>query len=246
VALGGSCDNDSWCASGSCVGWTCIQPASKHNWEPCAFDQECIGGLCYSGACRCTSHLDCHLDPLFSTSGYCNMGPWEPGNAEGQCHAPRQPVGFPCEDDLWCETGLCGGGVCVAPDSKSNWEPCSMNEECKGGGECWGGVCRCTSHADCQTDPAYGANSFCNMGAWLLTNEEGRCGAPKKPSNVGAYCEDAQWCESGLCSYSGEYLHSVCFTYQNLPHGAECDVNEQCGPGLFCTYWFLQGYKCGN
>ncbi|MFO0745302.1 MAG: hypothetical protein U1F43_06430 [Myxococcota bacterium] len=239
---GEACADAAECAGDGCtnvgpLAGTCYTPHSKHNWQECTTGDECDNSQqCFlhgfSKLCHCERHDQC-------PGGFCDLGGWNAFTTDGKC-GDKQPAGAYCEDDVWCQAGLvCSEQKCVAPASKHNWESCTSDAECIGG-ECWtDGRCRCTSHADCTSD--LGANSYCDMGSWLPTNEEGRCHAPKQPSNVAAYCEDGSWCQSGLCTYSGRQVKNICYTPLSLPAGATCDINEHCASGV-CDP--LQGYKC--
>ncbi len=274
------CDATSECAAGLVCGTSgkCVTPATRHNWEECEADEQCISGECWGWVCRCTSHGDCHAD--LGADSYCDMGPWLAGNEEGKCHSPKQPsnVAAYCEDGGWCESGLCtfsgrqnknicytvlalpegstcdihehcASGICdpgqgykcaPMPSSKGNWQACTASNQCIGG-ECWNGLCRCTSHSDCHAE--HGSNSYCDMGSWTVDNQEGRCHTPKVTSNTSSWCEDDGWCQSNMCVYSGKLVHNTCATYQNLPNDSPCDVHQQCASGN-CVYWFLSGYYC--
>jgi hypothetical protein len=107
VGMGDFCESDAWCASGACApNMQCYARHVRHNWEPCMWGDECISGACYAGQCRCNDHGDCQADPNFS-AGYCDMGPWAPGNGEGKCYDHKSGWDAYCEDGNWCQSGNC-------------------------------------------------------------------------------------------------------------------------------------------
>ncbi|PKN55525.1 MAG: hypothetical protein CVU56_20810, partial [Deltaproteobacteria bacterium HGW-Deltaproteobacteria-14] len=182
--------------------------------------------------------------------------------------------GWPCVEGAECKGGACDG-YCYTPGSKANWEYCRLTEECADSAQCWeaGDGRRCHCEWDWQCPGGY-----CdNIGAWGFNSGNGRCGSKVGlgggcekdagcqsglrcfdgtcstlvANNVGANCADSSWCQSpGGCYYSGKLVHNTCATALNLAHGAGCDVDIQCGPGLSCVWWFdviggKVGYYCG-
>lgn len=221
---GGACTN-----VGNLAG-VCYTPDSKQNWQACLTGEACVADQqCFLHGFEKLCH--CELDHQ-CPGGFCNQGPWTAFTDDGRCGTPRA-AGAYCENANWCQAGLaCANNVCVAPASKHNWEACSADVECMGG-KCFGGECRCESHAQCAADSAFGPNSYCNLGTWLdvAGNTEGQCQAPKRPSNVQAECEDGAWCASGLCGYSGRLVKNICYAPLSQPEGAICDLHEHCASG---------------
>jgi hypothetical protein len=239
-ALGQSCAATSECQGGlTCAGGLCIAPASKVNQQLCTDTAECINGVCWGtptwpARCLCTDNNGC------TGGSVCKLGDWGITPESGFCIAPRG-VGQGCWATSECAGGLaCQGGVCVQPASKHNWQGCTSNSECIQG-ECWGGVCRCSSHSHCTNDPAFGGDSYCDMGTWFLGNQEGRCYAGKKASNVAERCEDGAWCQSGLCTYSLPLAFSTCYTHAGWPASTPCHVDQQCASN-WCN--LFTGYRC--
>jgi hypothetical protein len=215
---GAYCEDGEWCQSGNCSGKKCYTKNSKSNWQECVANDECRGGSCYSGRCRCSEHGQCHGDPAFGGNSYCDTGIWLPTNEEGRCHTKRGNSDF-CEDPVWCASGNCHANKCWAPASKSNWESCVVTEECRQG-QCWDFRCRCASHEQCSADPAFGWNTYCDLGPWLATNQEGKCGLSKR--NDGEYCEDGNWCWSGNC------MKNTCYTPLSRSNWDWCLVDGEC------------------
>ncbi|MEY3014045.1 MAG: hypothetical protein RIT45_2780 [Pseudomonadota bacterium] len=87
------------------------------------------------------------------------------------------------------------------------------------------------------------------LGLVPFTHHVGGLYLPRAPPNdegssgTATYCEDGDWCQSGLCAYSGKHLKNVCYSANNWPYDHGCDVDQECANGK-CVYGFLSGYYC--
>ena len=243
---GVGCVQPGQCKSGNC-GYRpgngqkiCYTPGTRLLGEECVDALECKEGECWGtlfwpAHCLCTTNAQCEASSAAPAGSICKLGSWGVTPESGLC-VPKLGNGDACTATSECQDGAqCSGGVCIWPASTHNWESCSSNAECITG-ECWGGVCRCVSNADCVQDR--GAGWYCDMGDWSSTNQEGRCHNEKYPSDTGAWCEDGNWCESGMCAYSTNLVHSTCYTYAGFGWGHWCDVDQQCASGV-CQYWWF-------
>lgn len=219
----------------------------------CAVGQ-CWGTVGWPSQCLCTSDADCVNSARPTT--YCKLGSWGVTPESGFC-LPKQGAGGACEGSNQCADGLtCAAGVCVAANTRNNWETCTVTAECRSGQQCFAGRCRCIGHDQCQAQ--MGTDSFCDTTpGWLPSNNFGMCHAPRGASNANQGCHDGGWCQSGLCAETPDpFKGPVCYTHLNLPHDAACEVHEQCGNHtdgrkLWCVWWPFgpagrgAGYYCG-
>src|SRR6185503_2243192 len=104
--LGASCDSNTDCLSGQCVGTTCR--LDRH--APCSDDVQCATNLCKESGCsQCNTGMDCR-------SGECS---------NGVCKgAILQPCGSPlsCADMKACS----GNGFCLLQNDSN----CTNDLEC--------------------------------------------------------------------------------------------------------------------
>jgi hypothetical protein len=222
---GAYCEDGQWCQSGNCQNNRCYTPRSKHNWEGCNSNEECNGGLCWNGQCRCWQHDQCTNDPAFGPNSFCNLGDWLPWNDEGRCYAPKRGDGEWCEDGNWCASGACAGNQCYTRWSRNMGEGCIAGDQCTTG-NCKNGICGCSTHEQC------GEGNFCNYGT---------CEA-KRVSNDHQKCDDGDWCESGLCGWSPKWLYNMCYSYSDFGPGHWCDMDQNCRSGR-CT-WKVFVWTC--
>ena len=220
---GQQCDATSECTGGlSCSGGICIAAASRHNFESCQVDAECVSGQCWTGQCRCVTQNDCTVDR--GANSYCDEGIWLAGNHEGECHDKWPDAGAPyCESGAWCQSGRCdwsprqGRNICWSPVPQPYGATCDLN-------------------GHCASNSCNGSNT-CNPVAYSI------------PNNVRSYCEDNAWCQAGgSCLYSLAASKKVCVAPATRNWGDACDVDMQCGadPNLGCKYWPIGGAGVGR
>ena len=240
------CVQPGQCKSGNC-GYrpgngqkVCYTPGTRLLGEECVDVLECKEGECWGtlfwpAHCLCTTNAQCAASSNAPAGSICKLGSWGVTAEAGLC-VPKLGAGEACTATSECQDGAqCSGGVCIWPASTYNWESCSSDAECLHG-KCYSGVCRCVSNADCSQE--FGSSWYCDMGDWLPTNQEGKCHNEKYPSDTGAWCEDGNWCVSGMCAYSTNLVHSTCYSYAGFGWGHWCDVDQQCASGV-CQYWWF-------
>jgi hypothetical protein len=229
------CLQDGECQSGRCgdrpgvIEKHCFTPHTRYINDECYDADHCAVGTCFGNVfspsrCLCVENGQCGASPGLG-GDVCQLGDWAVG-LNGWCVPPRTD-GQGCRATSECAAGLqCSNGLCVQPEVKHNWEACSADAQCKDGSLCYGGQCRCWTHEQCQVDSSFGPGSYCDMGTWLLGNNEGQC-HPKVGEN--AYCEDDVWCTDGLkCS------NNRCIRVGSKHNWEACTSSDQCMAGSVC------------
>jgi hypothetical protein len=149
----------------------------------------------------------------------------------------------------------------TGPDKSSNGITCGGDGACISN-RCWAGTCRnCCTEADSGGIGCYGyvcrygdngepfsGNNICASGLCC----EGYCKAPGD-SHMNHPCSEGWHCLSGSRAYSGKHVRNVCFSYENLPIGGGCDVDQECASGN-CDFFLFgcaipyrpPGYWCAD
>lgn len=241
---GNVCGIDADCSSDACNFGLCVAPGSLDPPTPCTTNNACSTGVCNLGLC---SNGGLPVGTPCSTDGACSSGSCSgvctAACSNGLCETGEKcgdvDSGLECTSDCGlcrdgeiciadddCQSGLCGGGFCLAT-GLPNGSVCVDSGQCDSG-LCNGGICLpqgsvpdggvCTSNDACQS-------GICNAGLCLGS-----------PLGAGAVCTTDLACVSGDCNG---------FCVQRCGDG-RCDGTEICGgsnSGLECN---SDCGKCGN
>lgn len=141
IELGGSCDNDQSCRSGSCVDGVCCADACSHPCATCGSTGQCdrmpaADEVCQAAACPpATPCLDYAPTSTCAELGRC-----------AACEPVTARRGAPCAAGRECD----GQGACTL---LANGEPCAAPNQCSSG-DCVEGTCarRVRTCADLAND----------------------------------------------------------------------------------------------
>ena len=138
---------------------------------------------------------------------------------------PKKKNGEFCGANVWCESGICGLGQCVAKLPTLN-QPC-LDLACGEGLGCQSGVCKLLPKAGEQCAESEQGPFLCREG---LACYSGICSKVKQAE--GSICSDFEYrCGEGLgCSFQPE--QSVCIRLRN--ENESCTNYRECNKGLYC------------
>lgn len=111
-----------------------------------------------------------------------------------------------CRVDASCCSGICSymgeytlSTTCI--EARQPGESCSRDNWCASG-FCVNGVCAVGACLEVEADCTFDAQRCCypSFCSWRGAYVPGYC-TPPQPA--GAYCRDASWCASGMCSNDG-------------------------------------------
>jgi len=180
-------------------------------------DPECeaTGSAC-SGAGACCSHIctgnadnDGYCIEPVEDNQYCGADSWcQSGRCVESTCIPEAcwESGKECVVSASCCSGICSytgpymvDSTCI--EARQLGEACSRDNWCASG-FCVNGMCAVGACLEVGSDCSWDANrccypSFCN---WNGGYAPGYCTAPQR---AGAYCNEATWCASGMCTSDG-------------------------------------------
>jgi hypothetical protein len=238
-ATGVACQDDGDCASLVCLNGFCADPCTDTN--QCGQDQVCSPSTTVdkdgqSGSfeicetlpeIQCTSSDDCTsglrvcgqlVDNMGATEAYCTFP-----NAGGD------QLGTTCTDSADCRENICFGDVFVYPNSTDPVAPectvvCDEDDDCAASQLCttWGDLNYCNTACSDNGDCA-GNGRVCTIQGDALADEVDQiCVEPWGSGELGALCDEASDCETGLC------LNTYSYT------GVSCTDDGQCGNDESC------------
>jgi hypothetical protein len=181
----------------------CPKPRKVCNGHCCATGEHCVNGRCRAVQ---QQQPEPQPQPTPTPEATCTDGAQNGNETDVDCGGPTCPKcaeGKRCSVATDCATGVCSGGVCVAPPptcsddlcgAQHNCPACANGKACAGGadcasGHCSGGVCvQCESAANCTAAAAGSCQqAVCTSGV---------CGFAADDSNAPA----SSSCATGTCT----------------------------------------------
>lgn len=184
------CFDGNPCTADRCdaVEGVCTHVASCDDGFACTIDQ-CIGGVCVHAPLDavCEDNNACTSQSCDQTSG---------------CHVTA--IAGPCDDDVYCNgADSCLAGVCALHSG----DPCAGAKECLNVCDEIVDNCRAPFGYPCSTDGNVCTDDVCSGAGGCLHI------ANSAPCDNGVFCDGADFCVSGHCSYSV---------------GSRCDATAEC------------------
>ncbi len=202
-AEGFYCQDASWCRSGLCVDGICALPPVDGGPQCFGGGQDCSGDeSCCQGFCNQWVYTRTVCTAPVENGEYCQADRWCQSNhcVDGLCVAPGSCLahGADCTVGDTCCNGFCDAayltGSCVPP--REAGEVCDTHDQCREH-KCTDGLCRmleCSAaQGDCYWDGEC-CTGFCTYAG--ATYAPGACASPQP---AGTACEEARWCQSGVC-----------------------------------------------
>ncbi|HVT08784.1 MAG TPA: hypothetical protein VHO67_15105, partial [Polyangia bacterium] len=183
---------------GSCGSGAAGDTACRTNTTAYGTGYICLAGACTQGDCHDTSD-DCTAgkvcDASTHTCGSCS--------SDGQCNGITRYSGDICYQGL-CVAGNCHGTASTDCTGANAGQICSVTTPNTCG--------KCTSDAQCKSDPVYGPNDICNVATGqcvsaTCANNNAACSANTSdfccPSSSGSTCVAGNCCVDNDCGAAG-------------------------------------------
>ncbi len=254
--LDADCDDGNACTVDICdeVEHTCGHSGTGLDWLECELDGDgCTLDYCLGGVCQAGVGADCSAGVAPCEVGSCKSL----GILEYECTTIAAPVGFSCEDGLFCTDGdqcdgdgSCLGGdpidcgslvgqcklavcdedldECVVAGNKAPGTLCNADDYgCTVGDKCSDGQCLPGPVADCSAD-----DDDCKAGV-CESDDPLTYSCVLVPKDPGTPCEDGLYCtEDDACDGNGLCSAGIprdCSQYGSGCISATCDeLSESC------------------
>lgn len=224
-----SCNDDSECAGGHCVGAAADSKVCRSLsalGEACEQDDQCPSpSRCTGKVCLLTDGDECSADAQCS-SKKC---------VQSACRTLPMDNGLPCSAANECKSGQCMSGMCASkeePHEALVTQPCGANVTCVAPAKCVSGICLfdegegCASNDHCVTKKCI--DGMCRPKNFSVSQVTQPCDAKTK------ICAEPASCVEGVCKFL---------------EGAECNADLQCETtqcvgGVCKAYPFGLGERC--